>query len=264
MMVTKDEAPVKSDETLITILEVLQTDGPVTLSRIADEVGVAKSTVYNHLATLEQRDCVVATDDGYHFGLRFLEYGLTARRKLPFYQVAQPKVDDLAKTTGELAWCIVEEHGQAVYVYGSTGEHSIETREREGMRRPMHCLAAGKTILAHLPGERVDEIIDTHGLEQVANDTVTDRDELENELADIRECGVAYNHEESMPGLHAIAAPVLTDSDRVHGAISVAGPANRLTRDCLENELADLIRGATNEIEINLRSQETASRYTRS
>lgn len=253
----KGDVTVKSDETLLSILDVIRNDGPVRLSAISGEVGVAKSTVHNHLQMLENRDFVTLTDDGYELGLRFLEFGQVSQNRREIFQQGQTKVEELADSTEELAWCVVEEHGQAVYIYKATGRHSIQTNERVGMRRQLHCIAAGKAILANLPEDRVEEIIATHGLDRKTEHTITDRDTLYDELEEIRNRGVAFNLEELITGLHAIAAPVLNTDGSVYGAISIGGPANRLTKSRLENELSDLIRGATNEIEINIREQQS-------
>lgn len=245
---------VKSDRTLFAILEVLRERGPVRLTDIAAELGVAKSTVHNHLAVLQDRDFAKRTEDGFDLGLRFLDYGLESRRRQALFELGRKKVDELAEHTGERSWCVVEEDGMAVYLYGATGKNAVSAPEDTGTRRPLHHIAAGKAIMAHLPPERVDEIIDDHGVEAATAHTITDREELEAELAEIRERGVAYNLEEGILGVHAIGAPVLDTDGSVFGAISIAGPANRLTEDRLGSELRDLIRGATNELAVNIRT----------
>lgn len=249
------ESPgVKSDRTLFSILEVLRERGPVRLTAIASELGVAKSTVHNHLAVLQKRDFATDTEDGYDLGLRFLDYGLESRRRQALFELGRRKVDELAEQTGERAWCVVEEDGMAVYLYGASGKNAVSSPEETGTRRPLHYIAAGKAIMANLPPDRIDEIVDEHGIKPATEHTITDWEELEQELADIRERGVAYNLQEGILGVHAIGAPVLDTDGAVFGAVSIAGPANRLTKDRLEAEIHDLIRGATNEVAVNIRT----------
>jgi DNA-binding IclR family transcriptional regulator len=251
----KSGSGVKSDETLVSIMGFIRESETAGLSEIASEVGAAKSTVHSHLKSMEQNDFVTKTADGYCLGLRFLDYGLAARRRYHIYEIAQNKVDEIAAETKERVWCTVEEHGEAVYLYGASGAHSIQTREFEGQRRPLHCIAAGKAILAFLPEQRVKEIVDRHGLERRTEHTVTEIDALWSELGEIRERGVAFNREETVEGVHAIAAPVLDSDGSVFGSISIGGPANRLTETRLQNELSEQILGAANEIEINIRQR---------
>jgi len=249
-----DSTPVKSDRTLFSILKILRERGPVRITDIADELDVAKSTVHNHLSMLQQRNFATQTDHGYDLGLQLLDYGLESRRRQDIFELGRGKTEELAEQTGERSWCIVEEHGEAVYVAGAAGEHSITPPEKTGTRRPLHCIAAGKAIMAYLPSDYVDTIVEEHGLEAVTQHTITDGETLEKELAEIRERGVAYNLQEAILGVHAIGAPVLDTDGSVFGAFSVAGPANRLTRERLEAEIGDLLRGASNEVAVNIRT----------
>jgi len=249
-----DGTKVKSDQTLFSILEVLRERGPVRLTDIATELDIAKSTVHDHLSMLRQYDFVKRADRGYELGLRFLDYGLETRRREEIFEFGKSKVEELAERTGETVWCIVEEHGRAVYLYGASGDQSIAPPETTGTHRPLHCIAAGKAILAFLDPEYANTIIDERNLESVTEHTITDRAELERELEAIRDSGVAYNLQEGILGVHAIGAPVLDTEGSVFGAISVAGPANRLTQDRLETEFKELLLGATNEVAVNIRT----------
>jgi len=250
----KNPPPVKSDRTLFSILSIIRERGPVRLTDIASELGVAKSTVHNHLVMLKERNFVTQTDRGYELGLQFLDYGLESRRRQDIFDLGRDKVNELAERTGERSWCVVEEHRKGIFLTGAAGEHSITPPEKTGTVRYLHCIAAGKAILAHLNKEYVDKIVEEHGLKAVTQHTITDREKLERELAEIRENGVAYNLQEGILGVHAIGAPVLDTDESVFGAISVAGPADRLTKDRLESEFADLLRGASNEVEVNIRT----------
>lgn len=82
--------------------------------------------------------------------------------------------------------------------------------------------------------------------------TITDRDELYDELERIRSAGVAFNDGESIKGLRAVGAPVITPRDTVLGAFSVSAPTHRLKDDLYEKELPNLILGSANELELNL------------
>ena len=246
--------PVTTVETTFAILEQLKRadEAALGVSELASRLDLAKSTVHRHLATLESLGVAVRHEDGYRLGLRLLDYGLYARNQRRLYAVAKPKVDELAEETGEKVWCITHEHGRSIHLYGATGKHSVQTDAREGSRGYLHQHAAGKAILASLPSVDVREIVDRYGLPAETDRTVTTESELFEQLERIATRGYAVNREESVPGLHAVGAPI-TDRDGVAiGAISVSGPANRLKGIRLTEELPDLLLGATNEVEINL------------
>ncbi|NUB93139.1 IclR family transcriptional regulator [Haloterrigena sp. SYSU A121-1] len=244
--------PVETVETAFDIVDVLKRDGGAGITDIADELGLAKSTVHRHVKTLESRGLLVREGDVYRISTWFLDYGIHVRNRHRLYDVARPKVDELAAETNEKVWCVIEEHGMGVHIYGAEGRHSVKTHARIGQRTYLHQFAAGKAILAHLPDDRIESILEDYGLAAQTDQTITERDTLYDQLATIRDRGYAFNREESVIGVHAVGAPIRNESGTAIGAISVAGPANRLRGDLMTEELPSLLLGATNEVEINL------------
>lgn len=243
---------VETVDTAFDIVDVLKRREGAGITEIADELGLAKSTVHRHVKTLEERGLLLQEGNDYRISTWFLDYGIHVRNRHPLFDVVKPKVDELAAETDEKVWCVIEEHGMGVHIYGAEGRHSVKTHARIGKRTPLHQFAAGKAILAHLPEERVDEILAEYGLAAKTSQTITDRDELNDQLEEIHERGYAFNREESVRGVHAVGAPIRDQSGTAIGAISVAGPANRLRETALAEELPTLLLGATNEVEINL------------
>jgi IclR family transcriptional regulator, acetate operon repressor len=242
---------VKSTDTLFEIIATLQSMNGATLAELADELEYAKSTIHSHLVTLEYNEYVVQTDDKYKLGLKFLEHGMFVKNTYELARIGKPILEHLADETNEVSWLIVEEHGKAVYLDKAMGEKAIQTHASVGGRAQLHHLATGKLILAYLPDKRVDEIVDRYGLPKLTPHTITDRDELNAELERIREDGVAVNDRETVVGLRAIAAPVL-GKETIYGAISVSGPANRLTIERCHDDVKPLLLEATNELELKL------------
>ncbi|SDQ21562.1 IclR family transcriptional regulator [Natronobacterium texcoconense] len=252
MAIDSSHRPVETVETAFDVVDTLKREGNAGVSELADELGLAKSTVHRHVKTLESRGLLVQEDGGYRISTWFLDYGVYARNRHPLFDVAKPKVDELADETDEKVWCVVEEHGMGVHIYGAEGRHSVKTHARIGKRTPLHQFAAGKAIMAHLPDERVETILERHGLPGQTAETITDRAALFDRLESIRDRGYAFNREESVVGVHAVGAPITDEDGASIGALSIAGPANRLRGDLMADELPDLLLGATNEIEINL------------
>lgn len=249
---------VKSIVKMFDIVEYVQERGGARPTEVADEFGMAKSTAHRHLSTLEQTEYLVKEDDRYVLGLRFLDLGQDARNRNKFFQMVKPKVKELAEETEERAQFITEEHGQAVYIYRNSGAHGIQTDPGIGKRLPLHCNSAGKAILANLPEETVWEILDRRGLEQRTPNTITDPDELFDELATIRERGYSVNHEENISGQCAVGVAIMASEDEVVGGLSVSGPVRRITGERMERTLPDLLLGMANELELNI--QHTATR----
>ncbi|MFB6073021.1 MAG: IclR family transcriptional regulator [Halobacterium sp.] len=243
---------VNAVETTFRIIEELHDRGGAGVTELADALAAPKSTVHNHLKTLESSEYVVNDDGTYRVGCRFLELGAHARDRRAIYEVAKPEVDRMAAETGELSGVLVEEHGRGVFLYRSKGDRAVHVDTYAGKRIYLHGTALGKAVLAHLPEDRVDAIVDRHGLPALTENTITDRDALADELAEIRETGVAFDDEERLDGLRSVAGAVTDPDGDVLGAVSVAGPTSRLQDGRFREELPDVVRSAVNVIDLNV------------
>lgn len=249
----KATRPIRSAQTLLTVLEALERVGPAGVTRLATEVDASKSTVHNHLSTLREQGYVVTEGSEYRLGLRFLQLGERARTYTDVYEVARPEVNALADETKLLANLDVEEQGRGVYLYRSREGSDIRLSTRAGERHDLHCTATGKAMLAYLPDERLKQVLETPGLKRRTPNTITDESALRDHLATVQERGVAFDEEEYDRGLRCVGAPIRTGSGTVVGAISISGPAAELTGNRFRSELADRVVQATNRVELNLR-----------
>ncbi|WP_266082354.1 IclR family transcriptional regulator [Haladaptatus caseinilyticus] len=244
--------PVSTVNTAFEILEVLHEREGASLTTLADELDLAKSTVHRHLQTLHHRKYVVCEKNRYHLSLRFLEFGEHGQTRKKGYSMAEEKVRELAEKTGERAQFLVEEHGETVYVHRETGSNAVLTDPGIGKRIPLHMTSAGKAILAHLPKERVERIFDRYGLVSATEYTETDPEVLFEEFERIRERGYSINRQENVKGLHALGTVIRDGNGTILGAISVSGPGNRLKGPFFEEELPNLLLGTANELELNI------------
>jgi len=243
---------VKSVERTFRIVGGLQELDGAGVTELSSHLDLPKSTVHNYLSTLEREAYVVKEDDQYRVGLRFLEHGAFARNQSELFEVARPELDRLAEETGELVNLLVEEHGKGIYLYRTRGENAVRVKEHVGNRVSLHSTALGKAILAHYSDRRLDEIIERHGMPATTDRTVTDREELDEALETVREQGVAFDDEERLSGLRCVAAPVLSNDDRVLGAISVSGPSHRFDGDRFRDELPQRVLETANVLELNV------------
>jgi DNA-binding IclR family transcriptional regulator len=243
---------VKTTSTVFTIIESLEEGDGVRISELANELGLAKSTVHRHLATLCELEYVVKEGDEYHLGLQFLGLGEFVRNRKRSYQLAREKVEELGRETEERAQFIVEEHGLGVCVHRAIGRKAVKADLEVGKRVPMHATSAGKSILANLPSERLEAILDERGLPRYTENTITDRATLYEELEVVRSRGFGINNQEHVSGLKAVGVPVIGPEDQVIGSLSVSGPAHRMKGEWLEETLPDLLLGTANELELNI------------
>jgi len=246
------ENPIKSVETTLQIIETLKHLEGATVTELANELDCTKGTVHNHLATLASRGFVVQRDDEYRLGIILFGYGQHIREEYDrIYDLAVPELEKLAERTGELANLFVEEHGQGIYLHRTAGEQALSLDTGVGTIVDLHNTALGKAILAHMSSERVDKIIDRHGLTETTPNTLTSRKALYENLETIHERGVAFDCEERVIGVQCIAAPIVTKDGRVLGSISVAGPTSRMNLEDGAPELNELVANTADVISIN-------------
>lgn len=247
--------PVRSLQKTVRILECLKEQDGATLAELAKDLDFSKGTIHNHLATLVDEEFVVKSNDEYQLGLRFFEFGEYTRNRQQIYQVAKPEIDKLAKETDELSSLLVEEHGWGLYLYRDYGENALTLDTDIGARVHLHNTALGKSILAFLPEEKVEQIISIRGLPKTGPNTITTETELHRELDQIRNQGYALDLEERTKGVRCVAAPVRVKDGTVKGAVSIAGPKSRLTEDKISEDYVELVQNAANVIGVNLTYQ---------
>jgi DNA-binding IclR family transcriptional regulator len=237
--------------TLLDIISVLDREGPMGVTELAETLGVAKSTAHYHLSTLRRNGFVTKDGTRYGLGLSFLKIGLQTRRREPLFDAAKEEINKLADETGELAILSIEQRGMGVYLYKRGGSDALDIDAPIGGSATLHNRALGKAMLSRFTEERVDQILDRHGLPETAEQTITAREDLKRVLQEVREEGVAFNREESIDGIHGVGVPITSAEGEVLGAISVAGPAKRLNGSLFSDDLPDLLSRARNVIELN-------------
>ncbi|TYL37965.1 IclR family transcriptional regulator [Natronococcus pandeyae] len=246
--------PIQAVQRTLDIVDVLREQREARVTDIADELDLSKGTIHCHLATLEQNGYVVKNGQRYALGLQFLDLAHHAKNRVDIYDITQAEVDALAAESGEMALFTVEEHGEGVCLYKAEGEDAVQTELYVGYRNGLYHTAVGKALLAFMPEERREEIIEETEFEQITPNTITDPDELREQLAEIRERGIAYNHEETIQGLVGVGAPIRDQDGTLYGAVSLIGPVSRMEDERLTEELPQLIRRAVNIIEVNITS----------
>ncbi|SEQ89821.1 IclR family transcriptional regulator [Natrinema salaciae] len=234
------------------VLEALWQAEGAGVTELTERTDLAKSTVHAHLTTLRSKGYVVQEGDEYRLSLRFLSFGEHVKHAEPLYAASDAPIAELSADVGERVLCSTHQNGLGTIINVSEGTRSFTSDVDVGTHTYLHNSAGGKAMLAHFSTERVDEIIAEWGLPAFTDETITDRDALLDELDAIREEGVAYNRGEYLPGISAIAAPILDTDGTVYGAVTVAGPHHRLENEWEEHDLRTQLLSTANTIEVNV------------
>ena len=246
------------------VLRALEELDGAGVTELATHLDISKSVAYNYLATLREEKFVVKEEGEYALSLQFLLVGEYVRNQNSLYRVGKEELNELAATTGEYAHLSTEQHGLSVNLYKVSGEKDVGSDyQTNKLQRAdyLHFSATGKAILAGLPRERVDWIIDQYGLPAKTEKTITDRDALFEELDRIEEQGYALNDEEEIKGLRAVGAPIRNRHGRVLGSISVSGPVRRLDDEEYHETIVDAVVNAANVIEVHINMEDSESDF---
>lgn len=213
------------------ILEIIADADPYTglsLSEIVVILNSSKSTIHRHLQTLEHIGIIERKrGDRYHLGWKILSLTGKYLENLRFPIIAEPFMRELVEKTQETVHIAVLTFNEVVYVGKVDSPKSIMMSATIGGRLPLHSTSLGKSVLANLPEKKMDEIIKL-GLPERTPNTHTDPEILKAHLEQVRSQGYAFNNMEYEDGVRSIGAPIFDYTQLVIGAISLAGPANRI------------------------------------
>jgi len=233
------------------IVDVLsREDGPVSVTQLSDTIDLSPSSVHKHLQTLREHGFVTKKGTEYQLGLEFLVIGGRVREFHLKNTNIKPQLQGLSKQTGRNTYFTVEEDGQAIILFREVGENGVPLSARIGTRYYMHQIAGGKAILAEYPRERVEEIVERHGLPAATEHTITDPETLFEELDEVQDRGYATTREESTRGVQAIAAPVTHPEQGVLGACAIGGPVHQIGDQ--SEELVRRLQSTVNELELTI------------
>jgi IclR family transcriptional regulator, acetate operon repressor len=208
------------------LTHVVNGTSPVTFTELAAATGLAKSTTSRLLMALERNGLVQRDGRGrFRPGELFVSYAWRGGAEAGLVAVAQPFLDRLAEATGETINLGVASRGMVEHIAQVDSTYLIGGTNWVGLSVPLHCAALGKVLLAHGAAE-----LPAGRLEQRTGLTITSRAKLELDLREVRHRGYAVIDAELEPGLVAVAAPVYRDGGAVVAALSVSGPATRLTQ----------------------------------
>ena len=202
---------------------------------------------------LEQHRLVVKNPETgrYRLGLRLYELGSRAIDGLDLRGRARPYLDRLQAEFGETVFLCILDEGQVFYVEKVESQQSVRTACTVGSRAPAYCTAVGKAMLAELPEAEVAKVVRRWGLKPITANTITTASALKEELKAVRARGYAIDDEEKEEGLRCVSAAVRGHSGKLFAAMSVSGPAFRMTKERIPGVGRSVMRAA-NELSAEL------------
>jgi len=253
---SQEQYKVRTTERSLDIIEYLKDNRRSGVTDIANNLGLSKSVVHNHLQTLRERDYIIQTSNGYELSHKFLNIGGIQNWKTDIFKVARKELHALAYDTGERANLMVEEDGRGVVIMRAFGASAIDADAYSGQFVPLHATALGKAYLSQLPEADVDALLDDTDLDAWTKSSVTTRKELMKHLRVTRDRGFAIECGEYFDGIVCVAVPILDEKGEITASIGLSMPSGKVPKDGLKGEIADRLKSSKNKIEIELRFQD--------
>lgn len=216
-------------------------------TQVAKEFNIDPAVSYRLLQTLTHAGYVHKEKKEYRLSCHLFTLVMVSRSVL--IDLATPLVQALAEKTEFTASLSVLEGHNAYPILLRQGKAPLVVNANLGKPVPLYASSLGKVLLAYLPSEQRNQIMRSTQLLKLTPNTIVDKKELQQELAQIRSRGFAIDGEEYLPGVRCIAAPVLDQTGRVICALSVSYPATyALSNDKFDVELSESIRRVAEEL----------------
>ena len=240
---SKPQNLVQTIERVSQILDILgQSPQGISIRELSTKVNLPKGTIHRLLSSLLHFGYVRQDPKtrNYFLGFKLVELGNLLLGQLDLRKEAEPFLRDLAEGTKETVHMVVMDRDEVVYIEKVEFEQNpggLRMASRIGLRNPIHSCAVGKVLLADFSDEALDHFLRGKNLLRRTENTMTDPVQLREHLKLVRKQGFAIDDEENERGIRCIAAPICNEVGRVVAAISISGPAFRVTKKVIQESL---------------------------
>jgi len=219
------------EKTLDILNFLAEKEGPLGTREIAKHLNLTRSAVSRILLTLASRDLVQKDEltKKYDLGTGILKLARALLDRIDLRKVARPVLESLRDKANETVFLAVLRKGETIYLDRVDSEQSVVLDGKIGESVPAHCSALGKAILAFLPEDKVEKLIQINRLQKFTENTLTEPEELKEELRKISRQGYVVDNEECIEHVRCVGAPIFDHEGNVVASISLAGTSFRIT-----------------------------------
>jgi DNA-binding IclR family transcriptional regulator len=223
--------PIQSLNRGLHILEaVADSSDPVPLGRLAEMLGIDRSSVFRLANTLRRRGFLANPVGGRDYILGPSIWRLSRRYGWGNLAsiISHEHLKTLTIKTGETSHLAVREGRQALFIdHHSAINQIIVVSGQTGESVPLYCTAHGKALLA---GSSVDELRPIFGngpFQAHTPRTIVSLERLAEACESIAAQGLAYDDAEYIPELRCLAAPIYDRDGAVIASIGISAPITR-------------------------------------
>jgi IclR family acetate operon transcriptional repressor len=227
---SQDRKPVLAIVKAFRLLDILsEARTPLSLAELSARSGWPKSTVYGLLVTMRKSAVIEQlADSRYFLGIRLFEYGCSVSGCWSISEIAHPFLQHLAETVGESVFLSILSRTETVTIDQARSREGLRVVSDLGTRLPLHCTSQGKIFLAAMEEQDVTRILSQNPPLAFTPHTLTNQDELREDLNTVRRQGFAIEDGEYKIGLRSVSAPIRDVSGQIKYAVGVVGMFRRI------------------------------------
>lgn len=233
----KIKSHIQSVDRALKILEILSDyNEGLRVAEISEEIELNRSTVHRMLSTLINSNYVFQDPETKLYKLTFKLFELGNKKLIgvDLLTVSKQYTKSLMENTNEVVHLTVRDGNEVVYIDKVEANNTIRMASSIGKRGRMYSTSVGKAMLAYLPEYEVKKTWDSSTIEKLTKHSIVSFDKFVRELEQIKIQGYAIDNEENELGVRCVGAPIFNREGMVDAAISVSGPAMRVTMDKID------------------------------
>lgn len=222
---------------------------------LANVMGMNHSIIYRILVTFEEYGFLRKNEftNKYELGVKLFEYGLIVKESMKINEMIYPIMKEVSDELGESTFLTWLDGTEGVCVEISECSKNVRYEITLGSRAPLYAGASNKVIMAFLPQEIQQKILEKK-LAPITSKTVTDEESIKRSLEEIRRNGWAYSIGEYTEDVVGIAVPLFHGNTSIIASLTVAGPSYRIPKEKVGDMLQTLQNGQQ-------KIQDTIDRY---
>ena len=215
----------------LAVLDALVRAGaPATLTELVQATGMPKPSLHRTLSLFEEAGYVQREPGGraYAVGPRLASLGLAILTHDSVAALRHTVLRQLVQDVGETCNLAMLRKGEVAYLDRVEAEWPLRLHLPVGSTVPAHCSASGKLLIAHMPADERDAMLESLPLPRFTANTITDRGLMARELDRILGSGYSLDNEEYVAGVACVAVPVRVGGE-VIAAVAVHAATARLS-----------------------------------
>ena len=225
---------------------------PLGISDISKVLNYNKSTVFNIVYTLADLGILeYGPDNKFRFGIQLYILGKSSNQGSELINTIHPYLKEINRKTRMMVFLGIRSGQRAIILDKVDSTFDIRVMSEVGMRIPLLAGAGGKALLSLLPDTEIDKILSQNKLKKFTPFSCTSKQKYKAIIQKTREEGIAFDMEEYIEGIRALAIPLNINRGNSPAAIWAVGLKMQVKDEAIP-QYSEYLKKIATEIEIRL------------